>query len=94
MRSYRLGLDRMTGDIIALGRDGRRYTITELEHAEDGALRGDPVALEVIRQVELASPGAVVTAATSAGASGMSATEHAAGGAVAAVDAARDGPSR
>lgn len=79
MRSYRLGLDRMTGEIIALGRDGRRYTIADLEHAEDGATRGDPVALEVIRQVELASSGA----------------EHAvAEVAVAAVDTARDGPRR
>lgn len=62
MRSYRLGLDRMTGEIIALGRDGRRYTIAELEHAEDGATRGDPVALEVIRQVELAAQPEAATA--------------------------------
>lgn len=53
MRSYRLRLDRATGDIVALGIDGRVYTITELERAEEGAARGDAAALEVIRQVEL-----------------------------------------
>lgn len=58
MRSYRLRLDRASGDIVALGIDGRVYTISELERAEEGAARGEAAALEVIRQVELTAPAA------------------------------------
>ena len=48
----------LVGDIVALGIDGRVYTISELERAEEGAARGEAAALEVIRQVELTAPAA------------------------------------
>jgi hypothetical protein len=53
MRSYRWALDRVTGDLVARGRDGRSYSIAEVEAAEEAAVRGDAAALELLRQVEL-----------------------------------------
>ena len=52
MRSYSLDLDMLTGDILAIGKDGRRYTFEQIRRAETAASRGDPDAAALLLAVD------------------------------------------
>lgn len=52
MPTYNLKADLSTGDLHVLGRDGRLYTVDEIEDAEARAKHGDPAAVAVLRAVD------------------------------------------
>ena len=52
MRTLNLDLDMITGRVLAIGKDGRRYTIEELDAAERAARAGDPAARATLDAVD------------------------------------------
>ena len=52
MRSYNVEMDLVTGAAFAIGKDGRRHTMSELGAAEAAAERGDPEALALLESVD------------------------------------------
>lgn len=53
MPTYNVQADLTTGDLHVVGKNGRRYSLDELEAAEASARRGDRAAQELLCQVDL-----------------------------------------
>ncbi len=52
MRNLSLDLDLATGAVVAVGTDGRRYRLEEVEAADRAARRGDAAAAATLRAVD------------------------------------------
>lgn len=53
MPTYNVQADMTTGDLLVVGRDGRRHALEDLVAADEAAERGDPVAIALLRSVDL-----------------------------------------
>ncbi|HVV83132.1 MAG TPA: hypothetical protein VHE35_08625 [Kofleriaceae bacterium] len=53
MRTYNLEIDFQAGTTVAIARDGRRYTMLEIQAAERHARRGDEAAKALLASVDI-----------------------------------------
>ena len=52
MRTLSLDLDMETGAVMAVGKDGRRYTLEQIDAAERAARRGDAASAAMLRAID------------------------------------------